>query len=235
MAKIALISDIHANYEALKNVVTKLDTFNPDVWVCLGDLVGYGPSPNEVVNLVREKEMKCVLGNHDAGVTGKLTLRHFRNPNRKLIEKSIKLLTESNMKWLKNLPFILKEEDFIAVHASPQNPGRWEYIESAFTARNILDEIDETLCFVGHTHKPSITSNKLGINSYRDGYKFMINPGSVGQSRDDDYRASACFIDTDLFIYESLRIDFNTEPVLLKLMKLGFSRLESQQMLRLNR
>jgi len=88
MPLVALISDVHGNLPALEAVVKKIDTFKPDQWVCLGDVVGYGPFPSECIDLIRSRNIPTVMGNHDAGVSGNLTIKHFRNPNRKLIQKN---------------------------------------------------------------------------------------------------------------------------------------------------
>jgi putative phosphoesterase len=231
MSKIALISDVHGNLMALQKAIKTLEEYSPDIWICLGDLVGYGPFPKECIDLVRSKEMYCVLGNHDAGVIGKVPLRHFRKPNRTLIELTKKLISEDDKKWLASLPYTIVKEDWIAVHASPIKPERWEYIESAFTARNLLNNISQKFCFVGHTHKPVLVSDKIGNNEFKTGNKYLINPGSIGQSRDGDYRASCAFIDTKDWTYENIRISFDIEPVLTSLVKLGFSRNESQRLM----
>lgn len=233
MSKIALISDIHGNLPALEAVLKELGKRNPDIWICLGDIVGYGPYPSECIDIIREKNMMCVLGNHDAGVAGLLSLKHFRNPNQRLIELTKTLLTTEQLKWLKNLPLIVEEDDWVAAHASPINPQKWKYIDSAFTARDILTKINKKICFIGHTHRPSIVSSKIGLNNFSQNSSYLINPGSVGQSRDHDYRASCTILDLNKWDYENIRIEYNTEPVLTALMKLGFSRNESNHLLKL--
>lgn len=232
MPRIALLSDVHGNLSSLRNVIRLLEAEQPDLWLCMGDIVGYGPFPGECIELIREKEMKVVKGNHDAGVTGDLTLKHFRNPNRSLIEQTKRDLSSDQINWLKKLPYKIEQDNWLAVHSSPIEPDRWEYVESAFRARSILDQINTTFCFLGHTHKPAIISNQLGVNSVKKGYKFIINPGSVGQSRDGDYRASCALIDTEKFDLKHFRVDFNQEENLSALMKKGFLRKEAHQLLR---
>lgn len=233
MPRIALISDPHANVHALKAVIKVLETESPDFWLCMGDLVGYGPNPSECIQLIREKEMLCVKGNHDAGVTGELSVKHFRDPNRSLIEKTRELISDDQMSWLRSLPLTIVQDNWIAAHASPIEPSKWKYIESAFTARDILNNIKETLCFIGHTHKPALVSDSFKVNTFKSGYKYLINPGSVGQSRDGDYRASCALVDTEEWVYKSIRVEFDLEPVLTRLMKLGFSRREAGYMMKI--
>ncbi|MBO6573755.1 MAG: metallophosphoesterase family protein [Balneola sp.] len=233
MSKIALLSDVHGNFSALKNVIQLLESERPDQWVCLGDIVGYGPFPGECIELIIEKEMMVVKGNHDAGVAGELSLKHFRNPNRRLVELTQKELSQDHIEWLKNLPYTIEGEDWIAVHACPENPERWEYVESAFRGRRLLNDLNQKFCFLGHTHRPAIISNQLGVNNIKKGYKYIVNPGSIGQSRDGDYRASCALIDTKNFEYKHYRVEFNQEENLSSLMKKGFLRKEAQQLLRL--
>lgn len=232
MPKIAVISDIHGNLPALNKVLEVLDEESPDHWICLGDLVGYGPNPAECIQIIMEREIPTVKGNHDSGVTGEVQLNHFRNPNRKLIEISKSLISKDQMKWLKSLPLILESENWIAAHASPINPQNWTYVESAFHARDIIKQSNVHLCFIGHTHKPALVSEKFGVNRYQKEGKFLVNPGSVGQSRDGDYRASCCIIDTKAQIYKNIRVEYNIENNLTGLMKLGFSRNEASHLLR---
>lgn len=234
MPKIAVISDIHGNLPALEKVLKYLDKEKPDMWLCLGDVVGYGPFPSECIDILRERKIPTVLGNHDAGVAGLLTLKHFRDPNRTLIQKTSNMLSHDQIAWLKSLPLTLKNntEGWIAVHAHPKNPERWEYVDSAINARTILSEIDQDICFVGHTHIPALVSNQIGVNTFKSGFKYLINPGSVGQSRDGDFRASCCLVDTENYSFNIKRTEYNAELVLTELNHLGFSREEAHRLLR---
>jgi|AntRauTorckE6833_2_1112554.scaffolds.fasta_scaffold60085_1 predicted phosphodiesterase len=239
MAKLALISDVHANLPALNAVLNKLDAHSPDAFLCLGDLVGYGPHPEACLKIIRERQIPCVLGNHDAGVTGVLPPSHFRNPNRSLIEKTSELLSENDISWLKSLPYTLKDElnglPWIAAHASPKDPEKWEYVESAMYVRNLLSENDYQFIFIGHTHKPALVADQLGVKSFKKGHKYLINPGSVGQSRDGDRRASCALIDTIKMEYHNFRVDYDIQSVVTDLQQMGFSREAADHLMRLNR
>tara|TARA_R110001599_G_scaffold1889_4_gene9891 strand:- start:344067 stop:344768 length:702 start_codon:yes stop_codon:yes gene_type:complete len=232
MPLIALISDIHGNLPALEAVLKKVDTYKPDQLLCLGDIVGYGPFPVECVDLIMDRNIPTVMGNHDAGVSGKLTIKHFRGPNRVLIEKTQELLNESQLNWLRELPVTLKGDKWTAVHANPIEPLKWEYVDSAIKARSMLRTIDTQLCFVGHTHIPFMVSDQIAVMGFKKEHKYLINPGSVGQPRDDDFRASFCLLDTDKWEIKTERVDYNTEKVLTGLTILGFSRSESHRLLR---
>lgn len=236
MPRIALLSDIHANYPALEGVMGDLEKRSVDQCICLGDLVGYGAFPKQCIDRIIEMDIPTVLGNHDAGVAGLLTSRHFRDPNRSLIVKTREILDETQILWLKNLPTILEgsfdqnEDTWIAAHASPIHPKKWEYITSAFTARSVLGELDYQFVFIGHTHVPCLVSEEFGVTSLTKGKKFLINPGSIGQPRDGDFRASYCIIDTDSWTHNLIRVEYELEKTLKGLTDLGFTRQEAHHL-----
>lgn len=234
MAAIAVISDIHGNLPALTAALDYLDKQNPDLWICLGDIVGYGPNPSECIEVIRERNIPTVMGNHDAGVSGKLSTKFFKNPNRALIEITQNLLKEDQIQWLRNLPYIIenKDLDFIVAHANPVSPEKWEYIDSAIKARNILKNLNFSLCLIGHTHIPAIIPDQIGVNGFVKGNKYIINPGSIGQSRDGDFRASCCLINTEETSVKVKRLEYNIEKVLYDLTELGFSRKEAHHLMR---
>jgi predicted phosphodiesterase len=234
MSKLALISDVHGNLPALEAVLKELDKHSPDHWLCLGDVVGYGPYPSECIDIIRERNIPTVMGNHDAGVAGELSTKHFKDPNRKLITLTQEILNSDQLNWLRNLPYTImnSEQDWLAVHANPKAPEKWEYVDSAIKARTMLGNIDQKLCFVGHTHIPGVVSDQIGIMDFNKEHKYLINPGSVGQSRDGDFRASCCIIDLSNWKIEILRVAYPIEKVLTGLYKLGFSRAEAHRLLR---
>lgn len=231
-----MISDVHGNLPALREVIKVLDNENPDQWICLGDIVGYGPNPGACIDLIREREMLCVLGNHDAGVTGKLSLKHFRNPNKKLIEKTQSLISEEQMQWLSKLPLTIEGEEgnWMAAHASPDKPSHWEYLESAFKMRPILEKLSQQCCFIGHTHRSALVSETIGVKEFSKEHKYFINPGSVGQPRDGDQRASCAIVNFGNYEYKNIRVEFELSKVLMDLEKLGFSRREAEHLMRAN-
>lgn len=234
MNKIALLSDVHGNLPALKEVIAVLEKENPDIWLCLGDIVGYGPHPSECIDLIREKNMICVMGNHDAGVTGKLSIKHFRNPNRRLIERTQSMISKEQKQWLQGLPLTIEggRGSWLAVHASPEEPSRWEYLESAFRMRPMLEKLSQNVCFIGHTHRPALVSDTIGVKNFSKEYSYFINPGSVGQPRDGDQRASCALVDLDNFTYKNIRVQFEVGKVLMDLEKMGFSRREAEHLMR---
>lgn len=235
--KIALISDIHGNLTALETVLDKIDLINPDLILCMGDLVGYGPQPNEVIEIIRERNIPCVEGNHDAGVIGRMPFGFFREPNQSVLRWTADNLTPENMSYLKSLKLTITSEElqelrpdldwsdagkFMLVHASPSHPERWEYLNSAVSCRKALEEFPQyDFIFVGHTHIPAVVANELGVFGLERGFRFVINPGAVGQNRDGDPRACFGILDTATFSYAPYRIDYPLNSTLQAYEKLG--------------
>ena len=233
--RIALISDLHGNLEATNAVMWEIDRLNPDYVICLGDLIGYGPNPDEVVEIVRERGYDTVMGNHDAVLTGKPPFSFFREPNQSLLRKSVELLSEENKSWLKSRPMMLESDSWIAVHASPVEPEIWTYLDSSIKCQAVLRQTDKQFVFVGHTHRAGIVANEFGVFGLKPGYRFVINPGSVGQSRDGDHRASFMLIDTEKLISEHLRITYEYSDTLKSYERLGIPESDAHRLLGLSR
>jgi diadenosine tetraphosphatase ApaH/serine/threonine PP2A family protein phosphatase len=203
-----IISDIHSNLAAFEAVLADAGSFDK-VW-CLGDVVGYGPDPNECVERLRDLPDVCVVGNHDWAALGKMDTEDFNPDARKACHWTGKQLSPSNLAYLETLPRSLIEEGFTLVHGSPRQPI-WEYILDSSVARANFKHFDTRFCFVGHTHVPIIyrhhpeNPNRICdpvIPSLNDPLvlgeeRLIINPGSVGQPRDGDPRASYAILDSD--------------------------------------
>lgn len=240
--KLALISDIHANLPALEAVLKHLDAQSPDAIFCLGDLVGYGPQPNEVIDLIRARNIPCVEGNHDAGVTGRMPVDHFREPNRSVISWTRSNITPENMAFLKALE-LTKESDYPAsgverqsyralfVHSSPIEPQKWSYLNSAVKCRAVLEQVPHDLVFVGHTHIPGIVADELGVMGMEAGYRYVINPGAVGQTRDEDTRAAYAVVDMAAFTCTFHRVAYAIEETLEAYHGMGVDRATAKRLL----
>jgi len=231
--KIGLLSDIHGNLPALQVCLHKLNEKKADLIICLGDTVGYGPFPNECLDTLRQRQIPSVLGNHDAAAIGKLTLNIFREPNASLLKWTAKNLRGENQAYLLKLPLTIENENWIAAHSSPVNPERWQYLRSAITCRSILKKMDQDICFVGHTHIPGVVANEIGIFNLKKGYKYVINPGSVGQSRDEDYRASCGIFDVDAFTYQNYRLEYDIKDTLKGYERIGITYIDARRLLHL--
>jgi putative phosphoesterase len=209
--RIALISDIHGNLQALCRVLEMARRERVETVACLGDIVGYGPYPNECTDLVREKCTIVVQGNHDAGAVGILTRREFNTEGCAAIEWTRKHLTQPNQKFLKELPAILVADDITFVHASPLEPRKWAYLATWRDAEDSFNHFATTYCCHGHTHIPAVVAANGAINTFQKGQRHIINAGSVGQPRDGNPRASFAILDTELPSASIVRIAYDIE------------------------
>ncbi|MCB0101095.1 MAG: metallophosphoesterase family protein [Anaerolineales bacterium] len=221
--RILVMSDIHANYTALEAVLKDAGAVD-ETW-CLGDLVGYGPDPNAVVEEIREiKNLTCLMGNHDVGVIGKMSLDTFNGEAKRSLIYHEQVLSASNMDFIKSLPSNVKVRgEASIVHGSPRDPV-WEYILNAMTASLNFDYFDTPWCFVGHTHLPSMfirdeEQTRILVSPTQPDTivqlrpKMILNPGSVGQPRDRDPRASYAIYDTEARTWTPKRVTYNIPEV----------------------
>ncbi len=204
-----ILSDIHANFEALEAVLRTADGLYERI-VCCGDLVGYGPDPNAIVEWARENLYAVIRGNHDKGSCGLDDLGWFHPMARAVCIWTGEQLTPENLKYLRGLPEgPLDLDGFQLVHGSPLDED--EYLISIADARNVFPYMESDLIFFGHTHvqcawgmvegrfETIMRTRKEDPDLYarliRDG-AYLVNPGSVGQPRDSDPRAGYAIYDT---------------------------------------
>ncbi len=213
----AVISDIHSNLAALQKVLDYLQDRPIDAIICLGDVVGYGPRPNECVELVRKHCRICLMGNHDHAVIGKTDTYYFNQYAREAVSWTQRKLSLYNKGYLEKLPFEYRENDLLFVHSTPIHPEEWHYILSEYEAKYYLKKLEEKICFVGHSHIPGIFSLHNG-SFYREEVdldlekdKYIINVGSVGQPRDNDPRACFVIYDTSRQFLEYIRLEYPVE------------------------
>ncbi len=216
--RILIISDIHANLTALESVLSDAGEFDA-VW-CLGDLVGYGPDPNECILRVQElPNLECVTGNHDAAARNQIATATFNLEAQQAIHWTQRTLSKSNLAFLKSLPERVHLDHVTLVHGSPRQPV-WEYVLDTYTATTNFEYFDTSYCFVGHTHLPVIyhLSSRFGLARLSIPKaklqmalvaRCVINPGSVGQPRDHDARAAYAIYDPDEQIWEHRRVPYD--------------------------
>ena len=211
--KIAIISDIHGNLDALEKVLASVDSRKVDEIYCLGDIVGYGPNPNECIDLVHSRCKVVVLGNHDYGAVDGLPLSHFNQFGRAAIRWTKKVLTTEHTLYLRRLPFTLATNEITLVHATPHNPELWHYLTSWAEAEIAFTAFSTPVCFVGHVHVTSVIGADRKLDLFRKEVKHLINVGSVGQPRDGNPHASYGILDTDSWTYENVRVPYDVEKV----------------------
>lgn len=212
---VAVLSDIHSNAYALEAV---LDGIGPvdQLWV-LGDIVGYGPHPDQVAERLRSAGVIAVQGNHDAAVLGRIPTDTFNEQARRAVEWTARTISATTREWLAALPDERVEGEFTLVHGSPRDP-LWEYLLSIPAARLNLAAFTTPYCLVGHTHYPVVFRDDQGqvealvagdgARLVIDERRCILNPGSVGQPRDGDPRASVMLLDTARHEAEWRRFDY---------------------------
>jgi diadenosine tetraphosphatase ApaH/serine/threonine PP2A family protein phosphatase len=235
-----VVSDIHSNLEALSAVLEAAGPF--DVLWCLGDIVGYGPEPNACIDLIRSFEHVSIPGNHDWGVLGKLDLADFNTDARQANLWTREQLTPESRRYLEQLPETEVLGDITLAHGSPRYPI-WEYLLYASTASLNMAHFHTRACLVGHTHVPVLFSADDGdtqVDTYAlderhgvtlDSGQHILNPGSVGQPRDGDARASYMLVDTESMTFELGRVEYPVARTQERMRELGLptrliSRLE---------
>ncbi len=212
-----IISDIHANLAAFEAVLTAAKDQWDIIW-CLGDLVGYGPDPNECVALLRQYEHVSLSGNHDWAVLGKLDVQNFNREAQIAIRWTREAISTDTYDYLNALPPSLTLPPFTLSHASPRQPV-WEYILDPYTAAINFDYFHTPYCLVGHTHVPAIfeANDEQHIVYHQPDYgalwrlnehRLILNPGSVGQPRDSDPRAAFALLDTEALTWQHRRIPY---------------------------
>jgi diadenosine tetraphosphatase ApaH/serine/threonine PP2A family protein phosphatase len=221
--RILVVSDIHANYSALEAVLKDAGEFD-EAW-CLGDLVGYGPDPNMVVEQIRAlPHLTCVLGNHDVAIVGRMEFAAFNGDARRSLTWTANVLTADNMEFLRSLPHTTcVRGDVTLAHGSPRDPV-WEYVLNTLSARLNFEHFATSYCFVGHSHIQSMfqldeKSDRVSMALARIGQplhltpRAIINPGSVGQPRDRDPRAAFAFYDSEAGTWEARRVEYDIHAV----------------------
>jgi predicted phosphodiesterase len=204
--KVAVVSDIHANWHALEAVLADLEVQAPDEVWCLGDLVGYGPQPNPCTVAIAERAQFCLAGNHDLGVIGRVELTQFSPDAATVARWTTTTLDDGARGFLETLSPSGSSNGVEMFHGSPHDPV-WEYVLSEGAARSALDMTASDLVLVGHSHIPialRLADGTIAGGLARGGSeidlsqgRWLLNPGAVGQPRDGDPRAAYLLVDFD--------------------------------------
>lgn len=216
-----VLSDTHANIEALDAVFKALATEAVDRTVCLGDTVGYGASPNETCDLMRGKVAFTILGNHDAAVAGRMDYSYYYHAARHALDKHAEQISKANMEWLKSLPYEKREGDVHFCHGSPLAIEEFDYIfakDQAAQCMRIWETMGQ-LTVIGHSHlckafalSPEGVAEVVATDfELRPGWKYIVSVGSVGQPRDYDPRASYVIFDTDTKKFTFKRVEYDVK------------------------
>ncbi len=221
--RVLVISDIHANLTALEAVLADAGPVD-ETW-CLGDVVGYGPDPNEVVERLRDLPgLTCILGNHDVAVLGQMDYAVFNTEARKSLLWQKKNVTPANLSYLESLPKeAINRANVTLVHGSPRDPV-WEYILNTLVARLNFPAFNTPYCLVGHSHIQCMfqldpVQDRVSLEVPRPDQlrqltpRAILNPGSVGQPRDRDPRSAYAIYDSQTFVWQARRVKYDVESV----------------------
>jgi diadenosine tetraphosphatase ApaH/serine/threonine PP2A family protein phosphatase len=217
--RVAVISDVHANYHALERVLKEIDAARVDAVWCLGDTVGYGPRPNECCEVVQDRADHCLVGNHDLVVLGELAVSDFNDEAAEAALWTTEVLTPESRAFLATLKPFGEAEGVDLFHASARDPV-WEYVLTEEAALATLELSAAPLILVGHSHVAlAITADdgRVGGGPAPGGSKVtldgrrLLNPGSVGQPRDGDPRAAWMLLDLAQGFAEFRRVPYSIE------------------------
>ena len=220
--RIAIVSDIHSNLTALESCLRHAESGGAvdAVW-CLGDIVGYGPYPNECIALLRQHGALAVAGNHDLAACGKMGTEEFNDAAAQAAQWTADQLTDASRAYLSDLALVLREGDFTLVHGSLRWP-QWEYLLSSEQAQAQFELQETPYSLVGHSHLPFVCREEEGRPprlvpaaadecAELDATRLILNSGSVGQPRDGDPRAGYALYDDERGVVTFVRIEYDIE------------------------
>ncbi len=225
--RIGLISDVHANLEALQAALAVFDREPVDFLACLGDVVGYGAQPNECCELVRRRADVTILGNHDAAVCGRMDYSYYRAAARNALDLHARVLSAENLAWLRSLPYAHRVGDVTFCHGSPVALEEFEYVFLLEQVRELRRRFDELspVTFIGHSHlcksfafdrdtAEEVLNTRFRCEPTR---RYVVTVGSVGQPRDYDSRACCAIYDTEARWFEYHRVSYDVEAAARKI------------------
>jgi predicted phosphodiesterase len=237
----AVITDLHSNYHALQAVMAEIEAHGCDEILCLGDIAGYGAQPVEVIRLVQEKEARCIQGNHDSLITLQNEGINYSSVSLIAAEHNRRLLGRSELEFLANLPLELEgQQRSLLIHGSPDYQDTYLINEAQIgvAALEVMDRLGPGLCFFGHTHVPAFHDGRSHVFNTGDIYRcnpearVMVNPGSVGQPRDGDPRASYVLWDRDGGTIRLMKAEYDVESARQTILDAGLPKILGDRLLR---
>lgn len=219
----AIISDIHANLPGFRACLDAVDELGLERILCLGDIVGYNPWPNECIRIITERSIQCVMGNHDRVAAGLEEPDYFNAMARQAILWTRRVLIDEHRDYLSKLPErVFIDDSTILVHGSPRDPD--EYILAIDAAHENMRFMEERfaawLGFFGHTHVSGVFDRSDEESPYGDNKvllkerePYLINPGSIGQPRDGDPRSSFLVYDSDELTVKFYHVAYDIDAV----------------------
>jgi predicted phosphodiesterase len=240
--KVAIISDIHGNLDAFRQVLNDIEASAIDAVVCLGDNVGYGPEPEQVIRQVRELNIPCVMGNHEQAVLDGEYLNWFNPAARKSLQKTMTLLSEESFDFIRGMKSSLVIYESRFVHGfPPDSMNLYLFQVSKNTLEQTFEEMKERLCFVGHTHElkligfdgkasEHISLQKGPVKPLHKNRKYIVNVGSVGQPRDGNNNAKYVIWNTSEDSLEVRFVSYDIAAVVSKIMAEGLPKVHADRL-----
>jgi diadenosine tetraphosphatase ApaH/serine/threonine PP2A family protein phosphatase len=224
--KIAVLSDVHSNIDALGAVVQDAESWKAGRFLVAGDIVGYGACPNQCIGLLKKLEAKCI-----AGVIEKTSIDYFNSAARKAILWTREKITDTSRGYLEALPLTMEEADISLSHGDFLDPESWAYVFTLPKAAEEFSGFNTPIGIIGHSHVPFIirASNKESwpeeikesTATFQPSERYLVNAGSVGQPRDYDPRACYLRIDTDVKQLSFERVEYNIEAAQRRILDAG--------------
>jgi predicted phosphodiesterase len=223
-------SDVHANLEALNSVTKDFQKEKLDKVFFLGDAVGYGPDPNECVSIVDRLTDVKLMGNHDFAALGLIETTQFNEYAQQAMDWTRNILTEESLNVLSGFAMDNRFDQLCLVHSTPKQPQEWNYIFDLDDAEENFGFFENQICVIGHSHFPAIIKKFDGRRCFlhqerktgiEDGFKYIINIGSVGQPRDGSNKACYMIYDTEEKVITLKRLEYDFKKTQAKMKKRG--------------
>lgn len=240
--RLAVISDIHGNLEALESVLKDLDGLNIDRVLCLGDVVGYGPNPEECVQLICSRNIPTIAGNHDKAILFPALLNWFNPTAQTSLIRTRAMLSAASRNWMAGLPFCAAMGSYYGVHGFPPKSFiTYLFQVTAGRLQRAFARLSAPVCFVGHTHDLEIVTCNLqdipmrrvlpvGLTVLQADCRYIINVGSVGQPRDGAPGAKYAVWNQTEHTLEVRRVMFDVEVVVAKMRRAGLPDAHAQRL-----
>jgi len=228
-----IFSDVHSNLEALETVIKAYKSEKIDIYLCLGDVVGYGANPVECIQITKDIAQITIAGNHDWATAGLFSLEYFNDWAKKAVLWTQEKIDSANHKFISSLRLVYENEDLVLVHGTLNQPEEFNYMTDLLQASRTFALMRKSICFLGHTHSVGILiQDKEERIDYqreerlklKEGYRYIVNVGSVGQPRDGNNKASFCIYDTKKQEVSIKRIDYDVKSAQAKIIAADLPR-----------
>ncbi|MBT8339667.1 MAG: metallophosphoesterase family protein [Desulfatitalea sp.] len=240
--RIAVLSDIHGNFEAFQAILADMDRLQPDDVACLGDCIGYGPEPEAVMQTIMERGIDTILGNHEMAALDSVHLNWFNPMAKRSLEITLTMLSEASLSFIQTLPFFRVAHGHRFVHGYPPDSAQtYLFQKTTFMLRQSFQVLEERLCFIGHTHDLEIVSFDgrqasraplhQGRLSLAADTRYMINVGSVGQPRDGTTHAKYIIWDDNTDVLEVRFVPYDITATVTKIRAAGMPEAHAKRLL----